>query len=277
MIKKKLFIFILFFNFFSFSYSEFFYIASFNTLRLGQNKKNYQELASAVSEFSLIGLVEVMTKKGVEEFVDVLENETNKKWDYFISPYPVGSSNYKEFFAYIWKRDEVIFLNELGFYPDLSSNFSRPPFGASFRIENFDFSLILVHSIYGKKKSYREAEAFYLSDVYTYFQNLDPVENDIIIAGDFNLPANHSAFTRLLTTAAHEIIFTVDPHLKTTLGTKKLANSYDNMFLSSIYTKEFTGSSGVYNFVEENFLYSRKFISDHLPVFIQVDGSTDDD
>lgn len=253
------------------------YIASFNTLRLGQNKKNLPEMARALKEFSIVGLIEVMNKKGVEELIDELEEITDEEWDYFISPYSTGTEKYQEFYAFIWKTDEVKFLDNLGFYDDPQNIFVRSPFGASFKINNFDFYFILAHSIYGRKKSLREREAFYFNNVYNYFQNLSESENDVIMGGDFNLSANNKSFEPLTKKNADSVIFAVDPTISTTIGTKGFANPYDNIFLSKKYTDEFTGVSGVYDFTEGKYEYSREWISDHLPVFITIDCSRSDD
>ena len=43
-------------------------IASFNTLRLGNNVKDYRTLSKIVSKFDLIGLEEVMNEKGLKKF-----------------------------------------------------------------------------------------------------------------------------------------------------------------------------------------------------------------
>lgn len=279
---KHLRTFILFLTIIFFSFNNVFpqehLIASFNTLRLGQNKKELARVAKILNNFPLIGLVEVMNQQGVEELVDALEKESKEKWDYLISPYSVGTDSYREFYAYIWKTSTVSLVEEVGFFNDTSNLFIRPPFGATFKIENFDFTLVLMHSIFGKNKSFRKAEAFYLNEVYEYFQNLDSNENDIIIAGDFNLPANDKSFSPLTLKNKDKIIYALDPSLLTTIGAKNLANSYDNMFLSTIYTKEFTGVSGVYDFTNNNFEYSKRFISDHLPIFIEVScGEKDDD
>ncbi|MGL5054131.1 MAG: endonuclease/exonuclease/phosphatase family protein [Fusobacteriaceae bacterium] len=274
--------FILFFTiiFFSFNtvFSEEYLIASFNTLRLGQNKKDFARMAQILNNFPLIGLVEVMNQQGVEELVDALEKESKEKWDYLISPYSVGTDSYKEFYAFVWKTSTVSLIEEAGFFNDSSDLFIRPPFGATFKIQNFDFTLVLMHSIYGKNKSYRQAEAFYLNEVYEYFQNLDPNENDVIIAGDFNLTANNKSFSPLTIKNKDKVIYALDPSLLTTIGAKNLVNSYDNMFLSKIYTEEFTGVSGVYDFTNNHFEYAKKLISDHLPIFIEVScGGNDDD
>ena len=76
-----------------------------------------------------------------------------------------------------------------------------------------------------------------------------------------------------------KITYAIDPAIKTTIGTKGRANSYDNfLFLVKKYTTEFTGSSGASRFFQKkihNFM--RQIISDHIPVFIVVETSKDDD
>ncbi|WP_297406201.1 LuxR family transcriptional regulator, partial [uncultured Cetobacterium sp.] len=174
------------------------YIASFNTLRLGKNRKDYIYLAKAIQPFDLIGLVEVMNKKGIEKLTQNLNNISNDKWDYILSPYPVGTDNYKEYYGYIFKKDKVKHIKNIGYYPDYGNKFIREPFGANFKINNFDFTFVLAHSIYGKKISQRQFEANEMVNVYNYFQNKDPKENDILIGGDFNLPGNNTGFSKLL-------------------------------------------------------------------------------
>lgn len=270
-------IFIVFFIFFNLNlFAEEKFIASFNSLRLGKNEKNLTLVANTLKNFSLIGLTEVMTKEGIEELVDSLEKNSSLDWEYHISPYSVGHSSYKEFFAFIWKKNDVTFIRELGFYPDENKIFSRPPYGAYFRINDFDFYFVMAHSIFGKSESLRRAEAFNLDEVYDYFQNLDSKENDVIIAGDFNLSALDESFNQLLK-HDDQIIYAVDPLIKTTLGNKGFSNSYDNIFLSKLFTKEYTGKSGAYDFTENNFKKNKTSISDHLPVFIIINSQKDDD
>ncbi|WP_291256811.1 endonuclease/exonuclease/phosphatase family protein [Fusobacterium sp.] len=252
------------------------YIASFNTLRLGKSQKDYKLLSNVLKNFDIVGLVEVMSVEGLEKLVKELEKESGEKWEYHISPYSVGRHSYKEYYAYVWKKERVNFLQERGFYPDEKDEFERPPYGADFKIDNFDFTMIMVHTIFGKKESQRRAEAFKIDKVYDYFQNLDESENDIIIAGDFNLSAQDEAFENIVK-HNDEIIYTVSPKIKTTIGKEKLANSYDNMFLSKIYTQEFDGKSGALDFTKKKYKLMREKISDHLPIFIVVNTEFDDD
>lgn len=252
------------------------YISSFNTLRLGKAQKDFKLMSKVLENFDIIGLIEIISPIGIEKLIKELEKESGEKWEYHISPYPVGSSSYKEYFAYIWKSRRVEFLGTRGFYPDEDKKFERPPYGADFRIENFDFTFVLVHSIFGKKESERRAEAFVMDRIYDYFQNLDSEENDIIIAGDFNLRADDEAFEKLLN-HSDEISYVLSPRINTTLGKSSLANSYDNMFISKIYTGEFQGKSGAIDFTKKQYRLMKDKISDHLPIFIVVDTEFDDD
>ena len=252
------------------------YIASFNILRLGVAKKDIPQTVKILQGFDIVGLVEVINRDGVEELVDELNKQSDEKWDYHISPFGVGSSKYKEYFAYVYKKDKVKFIKSEGFYKNGKSSLLREPYGATFQIGNFDFTFVLVHTIYGNNESQRKAENYKMVDVYNYFQDRDEKENDIFIAGDFNLYALDESF-RPLYKHADKITYAIDPAIKTTIGAKGRANSYDNFFFSQKYTQEFTGSSGALDFSGDNPKLMREIISDHIPVFIVVETSKDDD
>ena len=269
-------IFALFFSLSVLSSADEAYIASFNILRLGAAKKDIPQTAKILQGFDIVGLVEVINRDGVEELVDALNKQSDEKWDYHISPFGVGSSKYKEYFAYVYKKDKVKFIKSEGFYKNGKSSLLREPYGATFQIGNFDFTFVLVHTIYGNNESQRKAENYKMVDVYNYFQDRDEKENDIFIAGDFNLYALDESF-RPLYRHADKITYAIDPAIKTTIGTKGRANSYDNFFFSQKYTQEFTGSSGALDFSGDNPKLMREIVSDHIPVFIVVETSKDDD
>ena len=269
-------IFALFFILSTLSLADEAYIASFNILRLGAAKKDMVQTAKILEGFDIVGLVEVINRDGVEELVDELNKQSDEKWDYHISPFGVGSSKYKEYFAYVYKKDKVKFIKSEGFYKNGKSSLLREPYGATFQIGNFDFTFVLVHTIYGNNESQRKAENFKMVDVYNYFQDRDEKENDILIAGDFNLYALDESF-RPLYKHADKITYAIDPAIKTTIGAKGRANSYDNFFFSQKYSQEFTGSSGALDFSGDNPKLMREIVSDHIPVFIVVETSKDDD
>ena len=55
-----------------------------------------------------------------------------------------------------------------------------------------------------------------------------------------------------------------------------LANSFDNIFFPAADTTERL-DSGVHDFTQGNYLLVGDTVSDHLPVWMSVDTSSDDD
>lgn len=279
--KKTILFLILTINF----YAETMILASFNTLHLGWDGKNYYETAKILSLFDIVALQEVMKKDGIIRLTKELERVSNEKWAYHLSPYPVGNNKkYGEYYGFLYKKDKVTFIKSFGFYKENKNEFIREPYGAMFKSGKFDFVLVNNHLLFGDKKEDRQKEAKELHKVYDYFQSLDVKEKDVIILGDFNLPAYDSSFKDLFK-HKDEIYYTVDPKYKTTIGKSSLANSYDNFFYSFVHTKEYTGNNGTYDFTEDfikkygdnRFSILRKEISDHIPVFMEFNTTKDDD
>ena len=243
-------------------------------MKLGENQKDYYQFSKVISKFDLIGLQEVMNENSLKIVKKNLENITNSKWEYHISEYSVGSSEYKEYYAYIWRKEKVSMEKVIGFYNEKDPNdFMREPYGVKFKIGKFDFIYVLAHSIFGSRERERILEAARYILVYNYFKNIDIIEKDVIIAGDFNLPANNMGFRKLLK-HEDEIEFILDPEKDlTTLGKNSTVSAYDNFFISKKNIKEFTGKYGVYNYTKNNYNDIKKYISDHMPIFIEVETS----
>ena len=160
--------FLIFCSFLSFS-SDTALIASFNSLKLGENQKDYYQFSKVISKFDLIGLEEVMNENSLKIVKKNLESITNSKWEYHISEYSVGSSEYKEYYAYIWRKEKVSMEKVIGFYQEKDPNdFMREPYGVKFKIGNFDFIYVLAHSIFGSRERERILEAARYILVYDY-------------------------------------------------------------------------------------------------------------
>ena len=109
-------------------------VASFNALRLGEKQKDYRSFVKILSNFDLIGLEEVMNEKGVKKTKAYLEKLTKEKWDYIISEHSVGSENYREFYAFIYRKEKFQEARKIGFYKEKNDNeFMREPYGAYFK------------------------------------------------------------------------------------------------------------------------------------------------
>lgn len=242
-------------------------VASFNALRLGEKQKDYRAFAQILAKFDLIGLEEVMNEKGVKKTQAYLEKLTKEKWDYIISENSVGSENYREYFAFIYRKSKFSEARGLGFYKEKDENeFMREPYGAYFKAGNFDFVYIIAHSVFGDKEKQRLLEAASYVNVYEYFSKLTD-EDDIIIAGDFNTSADNMAFKNMNDKYGVSYILNPEENL-TTLSDSKLVSSYDNFFINLKKTREFTGNFGVYNFIKNNnYAIIKKYVSDHLLIF----------
>ena len=252
-------------------------VGSFNTLHLGWSGKEYDKAAQVVSMFDIVALQEVMSEDGLIKLKEETEEFSKEKWEYIISEKSAGSDKYREYYAFLYKKRKVKLIKKYGFYKEKSeSDFAREPFCAEFKIGKFDFTFVTVHLTFGDEKTDRQKEALLLGEVYDYFQNLNGVEQDILICGDFNLPAYDGAFKPLLS-HKDNIYYGIDPTVKTTIGKNGLSSSYDNIFYSYKYTKEFTGDSGAFDFTDGNYKEVRKTISDHLPVFMEFNIEKDDD
>lgn len=252
-------------------------VGSFNTLHLGWSGKDYDKAGQIVAMFDIVALQEVMSESGLQELKTETEKYSKAKWEYLISDSAVGTDKYHEFYAFMYRKDRVKLIKKHGFYKEKSdSDFAREPFGAEFKIGKFDFTFVTVHLTFGDEKSDRQKEAIILGDVYDYFQKINGTEQDVILCGDFNIPAYDDSFKPLLK-HKDNIYYGIDPTVKTTIGKKGLSSSYDNMFYSYKYTKEYTGNSGAFDFTEGNYKEVRKKISDHLPVFMEFNTEKDDD
>ncbi|NYV27314.1 endonuclease/exonuclease/phosphatase family protein [Streptobacillus felis] len=249
-------------------------LASFNAMKLGENEKDWISMAKIVSKFDIVSIQEVMNEKGLNKLREEVKKYTNEEWGYLISDVPVGSREYKEYFGILYKKNKVNKIISLGTYQDGKSGyFIREPFGALIKSNNFDFVVVSIHSIYGKDKVEREIEASRYHKVYKYFLDKSK-EEDIILLGDFNLPANSKAFRYFKDT--FKVKEALNPNSnKTTMSDRGLANSYDNAFFNRNNLKEYTGRFGVYNYTKNNYEQVRKYISDHLVIFMEFENEGD--
>ena len=248
-------------------------VATFNGLHLGwDNNKDMTAFACVVSHFEMIGLVEVDNEGGLQDLESALERVTQTSWTYHISEYPVGNDNGREYYGYIWRDDTVKLVEAVGYYPDTTDAIKREPYGVTFRMHNFDFTLVLLHLQYGRSIRTRRNEAKELLNVYHYFQQANGTENDVLIGGDMNLPGDDSAFTLV---GVDGIRYSTDPDQKTSISGNGLVSSFDNIFYSQFTTE--TLSFGAMDFTKGNHALTRSSISDHIPVWIGFDTTVDDD
>ena len=246
-------------------------VASFNMERLGQYHKDYNALADIVKQFDLVGCIEVVNPDGVKELVDAMGDP---KWKYYVSKENTGTQHYKEYFAYIWDSTKIDFIIALGFYNDTNNEFARDPFGCMFRAGKLDFTFVILHIVFGKNMKDREAEISHLDEVYKYFEIRAKGDRDIIIAGDFN-DGNSKDFSKL--EEDDNIVDVVPQGEKTTIGQKGLASNYDHIFVSKYTKGDFVVANEDDYVKSDNFIYDKKNVSDHVPVYFVLKTDSDED
>ena len=173
-------------------------------------------------------------------------------------------------------------------YPDMEDgvdNFDRDPYWGTFKADNFDFSVIVVHLVPDEKRSKLQEEIKALKDVYTYVQEENIKENkeadDILLVGDFNRnTCDFAVFKGLMSSDALPTMTALfhKKYHKSSIYDKEL---YDNIFFQSGYLTEYTGECGVVKFDEDCFgnddEAANLAVSDHRPVwayfYTDMDGS----
>lgn len=247
-------------------------LGTWNLMRLGNgDQKSYEAVAVIAATVDLLAIQEVMNEEGVARVEAAVEARTGEPWS-VISSSPVGSSRYKESYAFL-SRDSVVAYDEGAVsYLDRKNVFIREPFSAKFRTTSGStFALATVHIIYGKGEADRVPELQELGRYWAWLEEVYPGES-LLLAGDFNMPPNHPAFASLRQHAV-PVITSGASTLSHTSG--KFANLYDNIFVAPRNGLGIT-AVGVVNYpsmLRWTHAQARAHVSDHAPVFIQMGRS----
>jgi endonuclease/exonuclease/phosphatase family metal-dependent hydrolase len=220
-------------------------IASFNSLHLGwNNQKDTTAYCSVLAKYDVIGLVEAMNTEILDKVKDKLGSMTNVNWEYVASDKKLGRSTYKEYYAIMYRTDKTQYIDGSSrVWNDEGDKFEREPFIATFKSGNFDYTIVLIHTIFGDNISERRGEVAELGTLFKAVQDEDPKENDFLLMGDFNLPASDAGWQNLKAVATMQ--YAIPETTLTTLNSSgKLSSSYDNIWFQGQYTSwEYADSS----------------------------------
>jgi len=249
-------------------------VATFNIRIFSDGSRDDDELrqiCEVLKRYDFIAIQEIRDYTILDRTLLMLEKEYGLDYAYVASP-EVGRS-VKEIYAFLFLENKVEYLDVGVVVPDPDDDFIREPFFALFRIGEFDFYVITIHSIYGDSVADRRYEAQLLDDAYRAVQNLDD-ENDVLLMGDFNLGPLDVGFEDLR--GLPNMIY-VNGAIPTSIADKL----YDNIWFQSNHTQEYTAEFGVFKFDEE--LYGNDdsvaslAVSDHRPLWAIFDIRADDD
>lgn len=142
-------------------------LASFNIRVFSNNSRRDEELnriADILKQYDIIAIQELRDELVLQRTVDMLKSK-GIDYGYEISP-PVGKG-VKERYAFLYRKDRVVAVMRGKFYREHNDEFIREPFYATFKSGNFDFTLITIHTLYGKSEDLRRPEIEALKAVFS--------------------------------------------------------------------------------------------------------------
>jgi len=252
-------------------------LASFNIRIFSNASRDDAELAAIadiLQKYDIVAIQELRDEEVLKRAAAILQRR-GLGYAYEISP-PVGRG-VKERYAYLYRTDRVQSVQSGRVYQERGDEFIREPFYATFRSAGFDFTLVIVHVLFGSSEAERRPEIEELAAVYQAVQDEDPAEQDVILLGDFNFPPQDEGFSRLK--AIPGMVFLIASPVKTTITDTSL---YDNFWFQEPHVREYAGESGVDRFDETMFngddLAAKRAVSDHRPIWAKFNvGGPDDD
>ena len=255
-------------------------LASWN-IRIMSNKSRtdaeLMKIARTLADYDFIAIMELRDETVLKRTQKIL-SQMGKAYQYQFSP-AVGRGS-KERYAFLYNPKLVSVVRQGELYPDAADgrdDFSRDPYWATFRAGAFDFSVIAVHVIWGKRVGPRKAEVKALADVYQYVQESNGAEDDVLLVGDFNRnPTDAESYRPIMAIPSMTRLFQFPQksHIKD-------SSLYDNIFFQKNAVTEYIGRCGIDRFDETDFGNDDKAanlaVSDHRPVWAVFSIKLDDD
>ena len=250
-------------------------IASFNIRKFSDTSRNDEELdkiTEVLKQFDLIAVQEIIGDvKILNRTVEMLAKK-GKKYNFVVSE-PMGNVQ-KERYAFLFNK-KLTLVGKPKIYYDKYDKFIREPYFASFKSGEFDFDIFTVHILYGDNAYDREPEMRQIANVYSYYQEKNPEENDLILTGDFNTRPWDDNFDYIWAIPNVKVVIRDG---ESTIG--KYGNLYDNIIFTESSTQEYTGLNRIYTFdkiLELEQEEARNKVSDHRPVYAVFCTGEDDD
>jgi len=246
-------------------------IATWNIRDLGRTKDSLEilQIAKIIKDFDVVAIQEVVAKdpagaQAVAKISDEL-NRMGSKWDYSISDSTKSpSANISERYAFLWKTSKVKLVKKPYLDKELEDLCFREPYIAKFKLKKGEETFYVIN--YHSRKHYDKPE-----EEIVHFKKIPKRldSNRIFIVGDFNLTEEHKVWGDLYNLGFKPSLTNTPTTLKIKCKNGNYFNyAIDNIFFNS--TNIEIVNSGRIDFVKncEN-LKTARYISDHLPVFME--------
>jgi len=234
-----------------------------NTLHLSDNtnKDEKRKFIKAQNGKHKINLLQEVMKSA-----DLAQVTPGMPGDYLVQSTGLkGQSSYKERYAIIFdKAYQPVNMNNMVDYPDASNDFSRAPSGTMLTVGTSQIWFVDLHAIFGKSIGLRRAEAGLMATVYNWFAMRSEngmMTDKIIIAGDWNLPAGDTGFTKL---KALSTTMKVLPNVDSSLTKDGNASeAYDHFVWDSAKVSVTETTCDLIDISPKTTQWFRKNVSDH--------------
>ncbi|MCL6271085.1 endonuclease/exonuclease/phosphatase family protein [Sansalvadorimonas sp. 2012CJ34-2] len=247
----------------------------------------------------IMGQFDVLAITELRDNLEDLERVRKLLGPYYkvvFSDYRNDAAGFQERIAYLYDKRAVEFTGLAaeadpmrvkgidGEYQQVSPDWWRSPYMASFRAGNFDFVMLTAHIRWSGGVRARAKALKQLADWVEERRSSEfLVDRDFIVLGDFNIPSRRSSAYKAITSGSLQI----PPALLSVQGTNLTEKAtYDQILHSPTRYERFTGKGGVIRFYKESHkelypdLSLGKFknqLSDHLPLWLEVDTWIDDE
>lgn len=265
-------------------------LATWNIREFGKTprlKASLHYIAEILGQFDLIAVVEV--RDNLSELAEVLRI-LGPYWRAVFSDYITDAGGNRERIAYVYDKRAAVFTGLAAeadpprkktasgeYLPAIS--WWRSPYLASFRAGSFDFVLVTAHIRWGSGDEARLAPLKLLAEwIDRRAKEKYTDDKDIILMGDFNIPAVGDPLYRAITSKGLKM-----PEPLLGLHGTNLAKDkrYDQILHYPVFTQSFTNAGGALDFYagdhkalfpgakmsKAEFTYQ---LSDHLPLWVQL-------
>ena len=238
------------------------------------------QIADVIRDLEVVMIGEVNNPNALRRIAEDL----GPNWSWAATDEKIGrTSGSREYYGYLWDTDYVEMVGGVHVDTDPDDLIDREPAWATFRTydDSLDFTVIGVHITWGDRVADRRAEIRALPAVWERVQAATADDDDLILVGDFNRNLGDVAFDDLM---AIDGMFCVN--LEPTKGDRLVTvvagkSSYDQIFIDTDHTREWTGEYDVLDFDVTDFDddddAAKLAVSDHRPVLISLALPGEDD
>lgn len=276
-------------------------IVTWNIREFGKRpraKASIHYIAEILSNFDLIAITEL--RENLTDLNKVMKI-LGPYWKVIFSDINMDRGGNKERIGYLYDKRAITFTGLAAeadpirqkdkktkeYLPEIT--WWRSPYMVSFSAGKFDFVILTVHIRWGSGKIDRYDPLIELAEwVEKRRKSKHVVDKDIIVMGDFNIPKIGGHLYNAITSKGLEIPKALVGIPGTNLAKKK---RYDQILYYKRHTKNIKDVGGVLDFYKNDWraLYPKKQfpkldkqaftfeMSDHLPLWLQLDTWTDDE